>query len=287
MLYFCSTIEEFNTLRSKLRPKQVGLVPTMGNLHDGHMSLVEKSLQENELTVVSIFVNPIQFAKGEDFETYPRSLEEDLQKIEKTISKFKDEEKTVIVFAPSDEGEIYPKGFNDHVSAGKLGRILEGEVRPKHFDGVVTVVKRLFKITNPKIAYFGNKDFQQVTLIRLMSEKEGLKVKVEGMPIVREKSGLAMSSRNSYLGQEQKVKGLALYNSLQEISNLIKKGEGPEAVQVKINEILNRDKSFNYIEVRNANDLSVPKKFEGKLVVLGNYQVNKVRLIDNIEVEVK
>ena len=284
MLYFCSTIEEFKNLKLKLKPKHIGLVPTMGNLHDGHMSLVDESLKENDLTVISIFVNPIQFAKGEDFETYPRSLEEDLQKIEKTLTKAKGEERTAIVFAPSNADEIYPKGFSDNVSAGKLGRILEGEVRPQHFDGVVTVVKRLFKIISPQSAYFGNKDFQQVTLIKIMSKNEKLKINIRALPIVREKSGLAMSSRNGYLSEEEKVKGLNLYKALKLIAKAIKDGEDLHDINDKINGILKNDGSFNYLEIRNAQDLSVPIKLEGELVVLGNYQVGRVRLIDNIEV---
>ena len=287
MLYFCSTLEEYKNLKLKLKAKKVGLVPTMGNLHEGHMSLVERSLSQNDLTVVSIFVNPTQFARGEDSETYPRSLEEDLQKIEKKLQKLGDGNKSVIAFAPKNDDEVYPKGFNENIKAGKLGKILEGELRPEHFDGVVTVVKRLFKMLAPDNAYFGKKDFQQFTLIKLMTENEGLKLNLEGLQTVRESSGLAMSSRNGYLSEKEKENGLNLYKKLKELESLLKKEKSIELAKEEIIKTLKEDSSFNYLEIRRAEDLADPKDLSSPVVILGNYQINKVRLIDNIEVEVK
>lgn len=287
MLYFCSTLEEYKNLKSKLKSKKVGLVPTMGNLHEGHMSLVERSLSQNDLTVVSIFVNPKQFARGEDFDTYPRSLEQDLQKIEKKLAKLGDNNKSVIAFAPKNDEEVYPKGFSEHIKAGKLGKILEGELRPEHFDGVVTVVKRLFTMLAPDNAYFEKKDFQQFTLIKLMTEKEGLKLNLEGLQTVRESSGLAMSSRNGYLSKDEKELGLNLYKKLKELEQLLKKEKSIELARDQIKKTLKEDSSFNYLDIRNANDLTELKDLSVPVVILGNYQVNKVRLIDNMEVEVK
>lgn len=282
-------MEEFKTLKSKLDYKSLGLVPTMGNLHEGHLSLLKESISENDLSVLSIFVNPSQFAKGEDFEEYPRTLEEDLQKIEKALAKLetRKDEPNVIVFSPKEEEEIYPKGFSDKVNAGKLGKVLEGELRPEHFNGVLTVVKRFFEMFKPNNAYFGKKDYQQFVLIQKMAKDEKLKVKIKGLPTVRESSGLALSSRNNYLNDEEKEKGLKLRKTLLSLQKTLQKEKSLEALQEVIQKELKADSSFNYLAIKDAQTLEEPKDLSSPVVLLGNYQVNKVRLLDNLEVDLK
>ena len=285
MLYFCANLEEFNSLKAKLKHKKLGFVPTMGNLHDGHASLIKRSIVENDLTVVSIFVNPTQFGEGEDFDTYPRTLEEDLLKIEKSIQGNPSEDYQVIVFAPKTEEEIYPKGFSDKVKSGKTGKILEGAIRPEHFDGVATVVKRFFTMFRPDVAYFGKKDYQQFVVIKQLVKEEGLKVKIIGLPTIREKSGLALSSRNGYLSSSEKEQGLKLRNTLLSVQEMLKSKKDLAAAQEFIKEELKSDPSFNYLVIKNADTLEDPLDVSSPLVILGNYQVNKVRLLDNLEVK--
>ena len=290
MLYFCSTLEEYKNLKSKLSFKTLGLVPTMGNLHEGHMSLLKASLDDNDVTVLSIFVNPKQFGKNEDFEDYPRTLEEDLQKIEKLLNnklmkKETDREEVVIVFSPKSEEEVFPKGFNENATAGKLGKVLEGERRPTHFDGVVTVVKRLFKMFQPNRAYFGKKDYQQLLIVQKLIEKEGLKVKLEAVPIAREASGLAMSSRNTYLDEKQKEKALNLRKALLMVKKELEKNKDLGSAKELAAKLQKEDRAFNYLVVKDAQTLEEPENLEKPLVVLGSYQVDKTSLLDNIEVD--
>lgn len=279
MLYLAKTIEEYKDIKSQIVHKSVGLIPTMGNLHKGHISLLKESLKENELSVVTIFVNPTQFGKGEDFDKYPRTLEQDLQHIEKVATS------PVIVFAPNDEKEIYPNGFSGKVSAGKLGRILEGEIRPGHFDGVVTVVKRLFDIFKPDNAYFGKKDYQQFVLIESMTKEQKLKTKVRGLPTIREASGLALSSRNNYLKESERQKGLKLKQTLEKVKSILKEKKELKPALILIEKEMKTDSSFNYIAIKDAKTLEDPKEVKSSIVILGNYQVNNVRLLDNLEVE--
>ncbi len=281
MVYFCQTLEEFKNLKSKLAWKTLGLVPTMGNLHQGHLSLIESSLNENEVTLVSIYVNPKQFAENEDFSDYPRTLEEDLQKIEKLSQKLQGDRAQVIVFSPKSDEEIYPKG-SKNLSAGKLGKTLEGDLRPAHFDGVVTVVNRLFDMFRPDTAYFGKKDYQQLALIRQMAKKEKLKTKIKGLPTIREPSGLALSSRNSYLTDKEKKEALILRNTLVEASKILKKSGLDEARDFLANARKN-NKKFNYLEIRDAESLDELKELSWPLVILGNYQMGKTCLLDNLE----
>lgn len=284
MVYFCQTLEEFKNLKSKISPKSLGLVPTMGNLHQGHLSLLESSLQENDATLVSIYVNPKQFSEGEDFKEYPRTLEDDLNKIETLSQKVLGDKAQVIVFSPKSDDEIYPKGGFRPLQAGKLGKVLEGEIRPTHFDGVITVVHRLFEMFRPTRAYFGKKDYQQLALIKQMAQKENLKTKIIGLPTVREPSGLALSSRNSYLSEEDKKEALALRMTLLEAGKVYQKS-GKDAAKDFLNKAKEQNKKFNYLELRNAQSLEEPKGETGPLVVLGNYQMGKTRLLDNLELE--
>lgn len=260
--------------------KSIGFVPTMGNLHQGHISLLEKSLQENEVSILSIYVNPTQFAKNEDLSSYPRTLEEDLDKIKKMQERFPN--KNVIVFIPENETTIYPLGFNDFVTIPELNQVSEGEIRPTHFDGVATVVKRLFAITKPNKAYFGKKDYQQLVIIKKLVEKENLNVEIIGMPIIREPSGLAMSSRNNYLSLIEKEEATILSKTLNTIAAELQNNSFESAIDL-INTNL-KNKKFNYLEIRNSESFELAKAYDSNFVLLGNYQIQQTRLLDNIEV---
>jgi pantoate--beta-alanine ligase len=189
---------------------KIGMVPTMGNLHMGHISLIKKSVEENQITVVTIFVNPTQFGPNEDFKNYPRTLEADLGLIKTQVPT----QKEIIVFCPDSIQEIYPENFDSLITVGKLTKPLCGLSRPIHFNGVTTVVFKLFNMVHPHRAYFGLKDYQQFKVIEKMQHDLDLGVEVIGMPIIREESGLAMSSRNGYLSAEEKIEALALSKGL-------------------------------------------------------------------------
>lgn len=179
--------------------KTIGFVPTMGALHEGHLSLIKKSISENDTTVMSIFVNPTQFNNKEDLEKYPRTLESDVKKIKETSSK-------VIIYAPTVNDIYNEKTESEHFEYDGLENQMEGEHRPGHFDGVGTIIKKLFTIISPDKAYFGEKDFQQLQIVKKLVEKEKLNTEIIGCPIFREDSGLAMSSRNERLSEEARKK---------------------------------------------------------------------------------
>ncbi len=185
--------------------KSLGFVPTMGALHQGHLALVEKSITENDLTAVSIFVNPIQFNNPEDLKKYPRTLEQDLEMLEKAACD--------MVFIPSPQG-MYPEPVQEKYDFGPLERVMEGALRPGHFNGVAVVVKRLFEIIRPQKSYFGEKDFQQLRIIQQLVVQESLPVEIVPCPIVREADGLAMSSRNRRLSPEERKHAPAIYETL-------------------------------------------------------------------------
>ena len=187
--------------------RSIGFVPTMGALHDGHLSLLQKSLSENSVTVISIFVNPTQFNNSEDLKKYPRTLEAD-------VAKIKELNDQIIVFAPSVDDIYEGKTVSAHFDFDGLENQMEGKFRTGHFDGVGTIVKRLFEIVKPQNAYFGEKDFQQLQIVRKMTEKEHLPVNVIGCPIFREENGLAMSSRNERLETIQRSKAAIIYKTL-------------------------------------------------------------------------
>ena len=196
MVNLLCTTKELSDLR-KTQSKNIGFVPTMGNLHQGHISLLNEALKKSSIVYFSIFVNPKQFGPNEDFKSYPRTLEEDIQKIEEATNAYNDKE--VYVYAPLDPTEVFSEGHLGTVKVLGLNEILEGKIRPGHFDGVSTVVHRLFEIIQPQKAYFGLKDFQQYRVIEKMVKDLQMPVEIIGMPIIREASGLAMSSRNQYL----------------------------------------------------------------------------------------
>ncbi len=196
--------------------QSIGLVPTMGALHEGHLSLVRRSVAECDITVVTIFVNPTQFGPQEDFSRYPRTMDHDLQLLR--------EARADLVFAPVAEA-IYPEGFSTYVEPPNVAHPLDGQSRPGHFRGVVTVVLKLFHLVDADVAYFGQKDFQQSRVIEEMVRDLDLPLRIEVCPIIREADGLAMSSRNRYLSPQERERSLSLYRALQRASTLAGQGE--------------------------------------------------------------
>lgn len=258
--------------------KSVGFVPTMGALHSGHLSLIQKSLENNDLTVVSIFVNPTQFNNSDDLKKYPRTLELDVKKIKKNNDK-------VIVYAPSVE-DIYSNSVKSaSFNFDGIENQMEGKHRPGHFDGVGTIVKKLFEIVNPTHAYFGEKDFQQLQIIRKMVAKEKLSVKIVGCEILREPNGLAMSSRNERLTKEAREKAALILKFLKETTVLFQKKSAQEITKFA-EETFKKNKEFEleYFEICDEEKLlpclkkNKLKKYRAFIAVY----VEGIRLIDNI-----
>ena len=251
----------------------------MGYLHEGHLSLVRCAKKENDTVVVSVFVNPTQFGKGEDFDRYPRDLERDLKLLEK--------EGVEIVFAPSVE-EMYPEGFSTFVEETKLSRRWEGEFRPGHFRGVCTVVLKLFNIVKPDRAYFGEKDYQQLKVIEKMVKDLNLDLEVKGCPIVREKDGLAMSSRNTYLSAEERKQATAIYRSFLYAEELIKSGLRNSNELIKQMEKFLKQhpliQKIDYIAVVDPKTLEPVGEIKGGERILVAVRMPSARLIDNWEI---
>ena len=257
----------------------VGLVPTMGYLHEGHQSLVARSAAENDLTVVSIFVNPLQFAEGEDYGTYPRDLERDREMCAAAGAG--------LVFAPSAD-EMYPQAPITSVTVEGLNAVLEGRVRPAHFDGVATVVAKLFAMLGPGRAYFGEKDYQQLAIIRRMTADLSLPVEVVGCPTFRESDGLAMSSRNVYLTAEERPAATVLWRSLQAGRDAVVQGSrSPDEVEAVMAAVLAAEPkaSPDYAAVVDAATLDRPDVLDGELRLLVAARVGRARLIDNLGVD--
>ncbi len=250
----------------------ISFVPTMGALHDGHVQLMKHARPLGETLVASIFVNPTQFAPGEDFEEYPRTFDADLERCA--------EAGVDVVFAPSVQ-TMYPDGRENGVTVdpGSLGSILEGRSRPTHFRGVLTVVSKLFGLVRPEVAVFGEKDYQQLTLIKQMNDALCLGIDIQGCPTVREADGLAMSSRNTYLTQEQRQQAPALYAALR--AGAAVSGAGPEAVLAAAHAVIDQAEGveLDYLELTSA-DLGDPVPGDARLLIAA--RVGKPRLIDNI-----
>jgi len=267
------------SLDMKCRNKKISLIPTMGFLHEGHLSLIDTAKELSEKIVVSIFVNPTQFGKGEDFDKYPRDEKRDLSLLEK--------KEVDIAFIPTIE-EMYPEEFQTSCQVRELTKKHCGKSRPGHFKGVTTVVLKLFNIIQPDIAVFGEKDYQQYIIIERMTEDLNLPINIIASPIVREKDGLAMSSRNKYLNHEQRKEATVLYESLIYASNLIKKGKYGAGFLRK--EMTNLIKSKNntridYIDFANTETLKDVQKIEEPTRILMAVWVGNTRLIDNMEVK--
>ncbi len=256
--------------------RTVGFVPTMGALHAGHKSLMLASVPENDITIVSIFVNPLQFAPGEDLEAYPRDLETDAALCTEAGADY--------IFAPS-VSEMYPEPIETTVSLTGVSEPLDGQSRPTHFSGVATVVTKLFSIIGSCSAYFGEKDFQQLAIIRKMSLDLSLDVRVVGCPIHRETDGLAMSSRNIYLTPEERADSVVLNQALAKGIAAIDAGEtDPAAVRdLMAAHIATADSgTLDYAEVVDARTLLTPQVLSGEVRALVAVQFGKARLIDNM-----
>lgn len=253
----------------------VGLVPTMGYLHEGHQSLIKKAVEENDRVVVSVFVNPIQFAPNEDLETYPRDLEADKRLCDSTGAD--------LIFHPTPD-EMYPDGFSTHIQMDNLTKELCGKTRPTHFGGVCTVVGKLFNIVQPDKAYFGQKDAQQLAIIKRMVRDLNFDLEVVGCPIVREPDGLAKSSRNTYLNADERKAALILSKAIRLGEELVADGERNaqtiiKAMTDKINtEPLARIDYVNVVDVLSIEPLDVIK---GEVLVAIAVYIGKTRLIDN------
>ncbi|MGH9453575.1 MAG: pantoate--beta-alanine ligase [Terriglobia bacterium] len=258
------------------RGQSLGLVPTMGALHEGHFSLVRRAKSKCPLVVASIFVNPTQFGRGEDFEKYPRSPDRDLRALEDLAVN--------VVFTPA-VAEIYPTGFTTQVDPRKLGTILEGAVRPGHFQGVATVVLKLFAIVQPDVACFGQKDFQQAVIIRRLVEDLNVSAHLEIVPTVREPDGLAKSSRNVYLNAEERRAATALSRALRQAQEQWWAGERSPALVVKgIEQALAAEPRLqpDYFTIREPALLDVPESIEPGSVALAAVRMGSIRLIDNV-----
>jgi pantoate--beta-alanine ligase len=276
------TIKQMQALSRRLKAenKTIGFVPTMGALHEGHLSLVRRSTKECDSTVVSIFVNPTQFGPQEDFKQYPRDLEGDLKK----LSIFNID----AVFTPDNE-EMYPEGFSTNIKIGHLGEILCGMSRPGHFNGVATVVTKLFNIVIPHRAYFGQKDFQQSVVIKKLVKELNFDIEIIVCPIVREPDGLAMSSRNSYLNTEERKKATVLYRALLRGEECIKQGmKDSLKVREEMEKLIKAENvtAIDYIEVVDPESLESVKQIDRTVVICLAVKIGTTRLIDNKIIEI-
>ena len=253
----------------------VGLVPTMGYLHEGHKSLIDKAVAENDRVVVSVFVNPMQFGPAEDLESYPRDMERDAALCREAGAS--------LVFHPQPE-EMYPKDFSSYVDMNTLTGGLCGKSRPIHFRGVCTVVAKLFHIAEPDRAYFGQKDAQQLAVIRHMVNDLSFGIEIVGCPIVREDDGLAKSSRNTYLNQEERKAALVLSQSLKKAAESVENGEkNAEALAEEIRNVIQAEPlaRIDYVEVVDWNTLEPVAEIQKPTLVAIAVYIGKTRLIDN------
>jgi pantoate--beta-alanine ligase len=260
-------LRDIDSLRRAL-PAELAFVPTMGNLHEGHLSLVRIARRHAPKVAVSIFVNRLQFLPGEDFERYPRTFEDDCSLLEREGVDF--------LFAP-DERVLYPEPQTVKVQAGPLGAELEGRFRPGFFDGVATVVLKLFNAVRPSVAVFGKKDYQQLMVIRSMAAQFNLPLFIVPGETVREPDGLAMSSRNAYLSAAQRAQAPRLHRLLADVAA----GRGTAAAALQA--LAEAGWKPDYLEVRRRRDLAVPQAGDRELVVLGAARLGTTRLIDNLE----
>ncbi|MCH4090928.1 pantoate--beta-alanine ligase [Acetobacter sp.] len=275
-----STIAAARETRARL-DGTLGFVPTMGFLHEGHLSLVRRAQEECDAVAVSIFVNPTQFAPDEDLNRYPRALERDLSLLR--------EAGVSLVFTP-DAGEIYPPGFDTSIDVGEVSRPLEGAFRPGHFSGVATVVAKLFNIIQPTKAFFGQKDAQQCAVISKLVTDLNIPVEVVVCDIVRNEKGLALSSRNSYLSKSEQERALLLHDSLGKAEGHIAAGErNASTIRALIGDILSKDADFcvDYISVADPHTLTELENIDDEALISLAVRVGATRLIDNVVVRKK
>ncbi|RJT26643.1 pantoate--beta-alanine ligase [Buttiauxella izardii] len=278
-------IETIPLLRQQIRRwrqegKRIALVPTMGNLHDGHMKLVDDAKSRADVVVTTIFVNPMQFDRPDDLTRYPRTLQEDCEKLNRR--------KVDLVFAPAP-ADIYPQGLESQtfVEVPGLSTMLEGASRPGHFRGVSTIVSKLFNMVQPDIACFGEKDFQQVAVIRKMVVDMGYDIEIIGVPTVRAKDGLALSSRNGYLTAEQRKIAPGLHKVMQSLADKLRAGERDteEMLAIAATELNEKGFRSDDLQIRDADTLLELNVESKRAVVLMAAWLGQARLIDNIQVE--
>jgi len=264
--------------KQQIKGKTIGFVPTMGALHEGHLSLIRQAHKENDIVVVSIFINPIQFGPKEDYRRYPRNLRLDTQLCRR--------EGADLIFFPHAQ-QMYPGNYKTYVNVSDLSDVLCGKFRPGHFKGVATVVTKFFNIVRPDMAYFGRKDAQQAIIIKKLAYDLNIPIRIKVMPTVCERGGLAMSSRNAYLNKEERLDAAVLCQALTLAKNLIKRGNTDSADIIrKMRRLINKKKSacIQYISIVKHKDLEPLDKIRGKALIALSVWIGKTRLIDNIVV---
>jgi pantoate--beta-alanine ligase len=264
----------------RLDRKIIGLVPTMGALHEGHLKLVDIAVKKADIVIVSIFVNPAQFGPNEDFRKYPRAFKSDCEKL-KTVG-------ADIIFNPSVD-DIYPSGFSTYIEPGPIGDILEGARRPGHFKGVATICAKLFNITKPHFALFGQKDGQQLAIIRKLVRELNFDLEIIRGPIVRNKAGVALSSRHAYLTADELEKAAAIKRSLELAESLIKRGvRSPRAIESRMRQIIESVDSIaiDYIGFNRWDDLEPIRRLSGEVMLSLVVKIGGVRLLDNIIIKI-
>lgn len=275
------SISRMSTLVKMLKKegKSIGLVPTMGYLHEGHISMARAAKKHTDVVVLSVFVNPLQFGPKEDYTKYPRDIKHD--------EELASNGGVDIMFCPSAK-EMYPEGFATHVAVDSLTGVLCGASRPGHFQGVTTVVNKLFNIVKPDVGYFGQKDAQQVAVIRKMVRDLNMDIEIKAMPIIRERDGLAMSSRNVYLSESERREALVLHEALDKAASLVKLGErDPKKILRAAKDLIAQNPlvRIDYVSIVDTKDLKdVSVISEEALIALAAF-VGKTRLIDNIIVK--
>lgn len=260
----------------KRQGKTIGFVPTMGALHDGHLTMMKQSIKEQDITIISVFVNPLQFGPNEDFDAYPRQIEQDVAMVKHIGVDY--------VFYPATD-EMYPGAIDINVTVGRLASVLEGEKRPGHFDGVVTVVNKLFNIVQPDVAYFGKKDAQQLAIVEKMVEDFNHNIIIRGVDIVREADGLAKSSRNIYLTDKEREEAPHLYQSLKLAERLYQNGErNSDTIIAEINNYLSQNTSGHIEEVAvySYPELIEQQHISGEIFISLAVKFSQARLIDNV-----
>ena len=253
--------------------RSIALVPTMGCLHEGHLKLIDKAKEYSDMVVVSVFVNPTQFAENEDFEAYPKTLSEDKKLLEAI--------KVNAMFVPLDN-QIYPDDSSQDYDVGEMGNILCGISRPIHFNGVAQVVARLFGIIRPDYAVFGKKDYQQLLIIKTLVEGKGIKTTIVSIPTVRESDGLAMSTRNNYLSSEDRAKAPLFYQQLVATKAAIQSGTDISRATEQAVDALSFIFDVEYVEVLNANNLTQITTSSSEIIIISAVKLGETRLIDNI-----
>jgi len=278
MTQIINTVKEMQTIAQHIKAsgQSIGFIPTMGALHEGHLSMMRRSVEENDVTVISVFVNPLQFGPNEDYDAYPRQIDKDVSLVKAIHVDY--------VFHPSAQ-EMYPDELGVTLKVGRLGEVLEGPQRPGHFDGVVTVVNKLFNIVSPNKAYFGKKDAQQLAIIEKMVKDFNHPIEIVGVDIVREDDGLARSSRNVYLTDEERKEAVHLSKSLTLAKDMYEEGERRSHMLVGAIKTYLQEHTSGHIDevaIYSYPELEVVNEINGQIFIALAVKFSKARLIDNI-----